>query len=63
MVVYTVRVAVIGQSTNNHKKQIGLLQIPKRYYFLWQSFPILVFGSAINYAQKYLSYCYYFVLS
>ena len=35
MVVYTVRVAVIGQSTNNKKRQIGLIQIPKRYYFIY----------------------------
>ena len=32
MVVYSVRVAVIGQSTNNNKNEIGLIQIPKRYY-------------------------------
>ena len=34
MVVYNVRVAVVGQSTNNKKKKIGLIQIPKRYYAL-----------------------------
>ena len=28
MVVYAARVAVIGQSTNNNEKQIGLLQTP-----------------------------------
>ena len=32
MVVYNVRVAVIGQSANNNKNKIGLIQIPKRYY-------------------------------
>ena len=30
-VVYSVRVAVVGQSTNNNKNEIGLIQIPKRY--------------------------------
>ena len=31
--VYNVRVAVVGQSTNNNN-EIGLIQIPKRYYFV-----------------------------
>ena len=31
MVVYSDRVAVIGQSPKNKNKEIGLLQIPKRY--------------------------------
>ena len=31
MVVYNVRVAVVDQSTNNNKNEIGLIQIPKRY--------------------------------
>ena len=33
MVVYTMRAAVIGQYPKNRNKIIGLLQMPKWYYY------------------------------
>ena len=50
MVVYNVRVAVIGQSTNNNKNEIGLIQMPKWYYTFFMV--ILFRWSAVNLSDQ-----------
>ena len=53
MAVYTARVAAIDQSTNNQNQKIGLLQIPKPYYYE----PIVIFfnGISFNLFQRIMS--------